>query len=183
MSNATLRHRRDVHRGHVIRVTVDTVTLPNGRTIELDRVHHPGAAAVVAVDADDHVLMVRQFRFATDGMILEVPAGKRDGEEDPERCARRELEEETGHLANTWAPLGFIWTTPGFCDERIWLYLATDLRPAAQALEDDEILTVERIPLADAVAQARSGAMTDGKSVCALLRAAALLEGRRRPSV
>src|SRR6478735_2586481 len=150
MSNAKLQGRRDVHRGRVIHVTVDTVTLPNGRTIELDRVHHPGAAAVVAVDTDDHVLMVRQYRFATGGSILEVPAGKRDGDEDPEHCARRELEEETGFRANTWAPLGYIWTTPGFCDERIWLYLATDLRPAAQALDDDEILTVERLPLADA---------------------------------
>ncbi|HET6344003.1 MAG TPA: NUDIX hydrolase, partial [Myxococcota bacterium] len=92
MSNAKLQGRRDVHRGRVIHVTVDTVTLPNGRTIELDRVHHPGAAAVVAVDTDDHVLMVRQYRFATGGSILEVPAGKRDGDEDPEHCARRELE-------------------------------------------------------------------------------------------
>jgi ADP-ribose pyrophosphatase len=175
MSDAKLLDRRPVHNGHVIRVTVDTVTLPNGRTIELDRVHHPGAAAVVAGDREEHVVMVRQRRVATGGTILEIPAGKRDGDEEPEACARRELEEETGFQADTWAPLGFIWTTPGFCDERIWLYLATDLRPATQALEDDEVLTVERVPLAEALREARDGTLTDGKSVCALLRAAARL--------
>jgi ADP-ribose pyrophosphatase len=89
----------------------------------------------------------------------------------PQRCAAREVEEEVGHRAGTLTPMGWIWTTPGFTDERIWLYLATDLAPGEQALEDHEVLTVERMPLDDAIAMAQSGEIHDAKSVCALLRA------------
>jgi ADP-ribose pyrophosphatase len=115
--------------------------------------------------------MIRQYRHATGGFILEVPAGKLDGGEDPEVCARREVEEETGHRAGHLEPLGWIWTTPGFTDERIWLYLARDLTATEQRLEDDEVLTVERVPIAEAVDRAARGTIADGKSVCALLRA------------
>mgnify|MGYP001821856421 CR=1 FL=1 len=166
---------KSVFEGRVVKLRLDRVDLPNGKIVELEVIRHQGAAAVVPIDADGRVLMVRQYRHATDGFILEVPAGKLDGGEAPEVCARREVEEETGHRAGSLVPLGWIWTTPGFTDERIWLYLARDLTVTEQRLEDDEVLTVERIPLGDAVERAAGGEIADGKSVCALLRAARLL--------
>jgi ADP-ribose pyrophosphatase len=167
---------RQVHKGRVINVTVDRVDLPNGRPIDLDIVHHPGAAAVVPVDDNGDVHLVRQVRYAAGGWLLEVPAGKLEPREDPAACARREMEEETGVQAQTLIPMGFIWTSPGFCNEKIWLYLATGLTPSVQALDDDEVLTVVRMPLTQAIEQATHGEIEDGKSVCALLRARAFLQ-------
>ena len=109
-----------------------------------------------------------------------MPAGKLDPGEEPEACARREVEEETGYRARDLEPLGWIWTSPGFTDERIWLYLATGLEPARQELGQDEVLSVERLPFARAVALAAGGELTDAKSTCALLRADHLLTGRSR---
>ena len=141
----------------------------------LEILRHPGAAAVVPVMENGDTLLVRQYRHATDGWLLEVPAGKRDPGESPTACAHRELVEEVGVRAGTLRPLGSIWTSPGFTDERIWLYVATDLIPDQQALDPDEVLAVERMPLATAVAQAAAAEIPDGKTVVALLRAAHLL--------
>ena len=162
---------REVFRGNTIRLDVDRVRLPNGREMDFEMIHHAGAAAVVPVLASGEVLLVRQYRYATGGYLLEIPAGKLDPGEGPEACARRELEEETGYRPSELTALGWIWTTPGFADERIWLYLATDLEETRQELEDDEILTLEKIPLEEAVARAASGEIHDSKTVCALLRA------------
>jgi ADP-ribose pyrophosphatase len=167
--------RREVFQGRTIRMDVDRVRLPNGRVMDFDMVHHPGAAAVVPVLESGEVLLVRQYRYATGGWLLEVPAGKLDPGETPESCARREVEEEVGYRPGTLQELGWIWTTPGFTDEKIWLYLATGLTAAQQGLQDDEVLSVERMPLGEAVAWAASGEIVDGKSTCALLRAAAVL--------
>jgi ADP-ribose pyrophosphatase len=164
--------KRGVFRGKVVDLSVERVRLPNGNVCELELIRHPGAAAVVPLDGNGDVLLVRQYRHATGGYVLEVPAGKLDPGEPPEACALREVEEETGHRPRTLAPLGWIWTTPGFTDERIWLFLATDLAPTRQDLQHDEVLTVERLPLAEAVARAERGEIVDAKSVCALLRAA-----------
>jgi ADP-ribose pyrophosphatase len=139
-------------------------------------VAHPGAAAIVPVDERGDVLMVRQYRHATGGeWLLEVPAGKLDPGESPELCAARECEEETGFRPERLRPLGWIWTTPGFTDERIWLFLATGLVTGRQELQEDEALTVERLPLARAARLALDGGIDDGKSIAALLRAAAQL--------
>jgi ADP-ribose pyrophosphatase len=161
-----------VYRGRIVHLTVERLTFPGGHQVDLEVVLHPGAAAVVPVDADGQVLMVRQYRHATGGWLLEAPAGKLDAGEPPEACARREVEEETGHRPGRLEPLGWIWTTPGFSDERIWLYLATDLVPGRQGLEPDEWLEVVRLPLAEAAGMAAAGEITDAKTVCALLRAA-----------
>ena len=139
-------------------------------------VRHPGAAAVVPVDGEGRVLLVRQYRHATAGWILEVPAGKLDHGETPEACAVREVEEETGFRPRGLVSLGWIWTTPGFTDEKIWLFLARDLAAGRQDLQIDEALSVERVPVQDAIAMASSGEITDAKSVCALLRAASHLK-------
>jgi ADP-ribose pyrophosphatase len=166
---------RVAFQGRTIRVLEERVRIPNGNEVALDVVRHPGAAAVVPLDVDGHVLMVRQYRHTVGGWLLEVPAGKLSPGEPPEACAHRELEEEAGVRAGTLRPLGAIYVSPGFCDEKIWLYLATDLAPGRQALEDDEALLLERVPFADALRRARSGEIEDAKSTCALLRAAALL--------
>jgi ADP-ribose pyrophosphatase len=167
---------RPVHDGRVISLRVEEIELPGGRRSTLELVRHPGAAAIVPLDASGQVLLVRQYRHATGGhWLLEVPAGKLDPGERPEACAARECEEETGFRPAELVPLGWIWTTPGFTDERIWLYLARGLEPGRQDLQDDEALALERLPFGEALARALGGGIDDGKSVAALLRAAAHL--------
>ena len=162
---------REIYRGRTFNVDVDRVRLPNGREMDLELVHHRGAAAAVPVLEDGTVLLVRQYRYATGGWLLEIPAGKLDGGESPETCAAREAEEEVGYRPGKLEPLGWIWTTPGFADEKIWLYLATGLQPAQQGLEDDEVLSIEKMPLAEAVEKAFRGEIHDSKSAIALMRA------------
>jgi ADP-ribose pyrophosphatase len=161
--------------GRRIQVAVDRLRMPDGSERDLEIIHHPGAAAIVPLLGSGEVLLVRQYRHATGGWLLEVPAGTREPGEAPEVCAARELEEETGLVAGALQSLGWIWTTPGFTDERIWLYLATDLTAGRQALEGDELLTLERVALARALAMAAGGEIVDGKSSVALLRAGARL--------
>ena len=168
---------KPVFRGRVVALSIDTVRLPNGNTCDLEIVRHPGAAAVVPVDADGSVILVRQYRHAAGDYLLEVPAGKLDDQEPPEACAVREVEEETGYRAGKLTPLGWIWTTPGFTDERIWLYLATELTLAWSSPQPDEALEVVRMPFEEAVRLALSGEIKDAKSVCALVRAAQVRRG------
>jgi ADP-ribose diphosphatase len=168
-----------VWKGRTVEVLTERVELPNGHEVTLDVVHHPGATAVVPLDADASVLMVRQYRHTIGGWLLEVPAGKLAPGEDPAVCAHRELAEETGVRAASLHPLGSILVSPGFCDERIWLYLATRLTAGEQRLEDDEVLSVERVPLAEAERRALDGEIEDAKSTCAILRAAAWVRSQR----
>lgn len=168
--------RRTGYSGSFLNMFIDTVQLPNEHIIELEFIDHPGAAAIVPVDEDGNIIMVRQFRYAASGYLYEIPAGKLDNGEAPELCAARELQEETGYRSEKLVPLGFIWTTPGFTNERIWLYLARDLEACAQALEANEVLTVEKIPAREVIEDAKAGRISDGKTVCALLRAEPLLK-------
>jgi len=162
---------RRIFKGRVVDLAVERLRFPDGRLVDLELIHHPGAAAVVPVDGEGRVILVRQYRHATGGWLLEVPAGKLDAGEAPEACARREVEEETGFRARDLVPMGWIWTTPGFTDERIWLFLATGLERGRQDLQADELLQVEHLPLDEAVRRAGRGEITDAKSICALLRA------------
>lgn len=165
-----------IHQGKVLDLSVDRVRLPNGREADLEMIHHRGAAAVLPVLPDGKVLLVRQFRYATGGWLVEVPAGKLEPEEAPEPCARRELEEETGWRVaedGELIPLGWIWSSPGFTDEKIWLYLARGLERGTVDREEDEVLDLEVMAFDQAVDQARNGQIHDAKTVCALLRAAA----------
>jgi len=167
-----------VYAGRVVNLSVDRVRLPNGHETELEIIRHPGAAVALPMETHeqgiDQVLLVRQYRYAADDWLLEVPGGKLDDGESPEDCVRRELEEEIGYRAGALTPLGWIWTTPGFTDERIWLFLARDLAEAEGGTrhEADEILQVERLPFAEAVSLAARGRITDSKTVVTLLRAA-----------
>lgn len=159
---------RDVYQGRIVHLRLEDVELPNGARITLEVVRHPGAAAVVAVDDRREVVLIRQFRHAAGGYIWEIPAGRLEKDEPPLDCARRELEEETGLSAASWERLGEVLTAPGFCDERIQLFLATGLQQAEQRLEPDEILTVSRVPLAEAMRMITAGEISDAKSVAGL---------------
>ncbi len=163
---------RRVHQGAQFEFVTESVDLPNGRRVDLDLLRHPGAAAVVPFLDADRILMIRQYRHATGGELLEIPAGKLDAGEAPEACAVRELEEETGYRAGRIEKLGAIWTSPGFTDEIIHLFAAYDLEPTAQRLEPDEIIQLVPIRLADALDGLR-GPVVDGKTATALLLAEA----------
>lgn len=165
----------EIFRGRIISLRQDEVVLPTGVTVTLDVVHHPGAAAVVAVDDAGAVALIHQFRHAAGGFIWEVPAGTLGPGEAPDACARRELREETGLVAARWTPLGHILTTPGFSDEVIYLYLARELSEATAALDHDEVLTTSRVPLSRALAMIHGGEIADAKSIAALCRAQAVL--------
>lgn len=170
-----MQHRRlnteRVYDGKLLHIDRDQVLLPNGRETVLEIVRHPGASAVVPFVTDDEILLVRQFRYATGGYILEAPAGTLDPGEEPRACAMREVEEEVGHRPGRLQPLGWIYTTPGFTDERIHLWTAHDLTPSRQKLDADEVLTVVRLSFEDALAKAYAGEITDAKTLCALMLA------------
>ena len=153
-------------------VSHERVTLPNGREMLIDIVHHPGAAAVVPFTGRDEVALIRQYRHAAGGSILEVPAGKLDAGEAPERCAARELAEEAGYRAGRIAALGSIWTTPGFTDEVIHLFAAFDLERCSSRPEDDEVIEVIRVPFERALDMVWRGELRDAKSALALIYAA-----------
>lgn len=156
-------------------MVTETVALPNGNTVDLDIVRHPGASAVVPFVSPDEVLLLRQYRYATGGTLWEVPAGKLDAGEDALSCAYRELEEEAGCRARRMEPLGPMWTSPGFTDEKIHLFAAFDLTPVPQRLEADEVIELERMPFERALELVWSGELTDAKSQLALLKAAHLV--------
>lgn len=167
-----------VYEGRSISVYVEDAELPNGQTVPLDIVRHPGASAVVPFESDDEVLLIRQYRHAAGGTIWEVPAGKLDGEA-PAICAARELEEEAGRRAGRLVSLGAIWTTPGFTDERIHLFAAFDLETVPHRREADEVIEVVRMSLDDALDLVFRGELSDAKSALALIHAARHL-GRLR---
>ena len=172
---------RRVQRGAQFELITEPVDLPNGRRVHLDLVRHPGAAAVVPFLEEDRVLLIRQYRFATGGEILEIPAGKLDPGEQPEACAARELLEETGYRAGRLEKLGAIWTSPGMTDEVIHLYSAFDLELAEQQLEPDEIIELVPMALGEALDQIHRSAIFDAKSAIALLLAAKLSTSKHPP--
>ncbi len=160
-----------VFEGKLLRIDREEVALPQGKHAVLETIRHPGAAAVLPFLPDGRVVLIRQYRHAAGGFIVEVPAGKLDAGEAPERCASREIEEETGWRAGRLVPLGSILTTPGFTDEVIWLYEAHELVRGEQALESDEVLETLEVPFGQAVAMVRAGEVRDAKSVAAILLA------------
>jgi ADP-ribose pyrophosphatase len=165
--------------GRVFSLVVDEVEYPSGNRGIREVASHPGGAVVVALFDDDSILLVHQYRYPMKKHLLELPAGKLDTGEDPAVCAARELEEETGYAAGKLEKLLAIYTTPGFCDEQLHLYLATDLRPShrGQQLEEGEMdLTVQRLPLNEALAMIERGEIIDGKTICGIF----LTERRRR---
>jgi ADP-ribose pyrophosphatase len=167
---------RQIYKGRIVDLHLEHVTLPNGHAVDLEVMHHPGASAVAAVDDAQQVVLIRQFRHAAGGYIWELPAGVLAPAEKPAACAARELREEAGLVAGELRHLGTIFTTPGFCDERIHLFLAQRLREDAHAHEADEVIAeIARVPLRQALGRIREGDIVDGKTIAGLHLAAAAL--------
>lgn len=162
----------EIYQGRVIHVVVADVRLPNGAPGRRELVRHPGAVAIVALDDAEHVLLVRQFRFAAGRVLSEIPAGTLNPGEDPLLCAERELQEETGYAPGRLQPLGGIFVAPGYTTEFIHLFLATDLRESRLEMDDDEFISLDRVPLAEALAMIDRGEIIDGKSIAGLLKVA-----------
>jgi len=160
---------KNIYKGKIITLNIDTVTLPNGVTVDLEMVRHPGAAAVVPLKDDGTLVLIRQFRHAAGGFIYEIPAGKLHPGEDPKACAARELEEEIGYRAETLELLSSIFTAPGFTDEVIHIYKATGMTAGQQQLDRDEVLEVIEMPLQEAIDMIRAGLIRDAKTMVGLL--------------
>lgn len=175
---------RRVYQGRVINLDIEPVRFPDGTMGSLEMVRHPGASAVLPVlsdpsrDRDPEILLVRQFRHAANDFIYEVPAGRLDENESPEHCAERELREETGYTAARLDPLTSFYTTPGFTDELIHAFLASDLTKGATSHEHDEFITVETFRLSAALGMIGAGQIVDGKTIITLLFAATYRLGR-----
>ena len=160
-----------IYRGRVIDLVIDTVR-EGGIVYTREVVRHPGGASVVAVFDDMTVALVRQYRQPPARFLLELPAGRLEAGEPPESCAARELTEEVGVSASRLELLSEFYTTPGFCSERLWVFLATGLKEGVQKLEDDEIVEVVRLPLVRALRMITAREIDDAKTIIGLLLAA-----------
>lgn len=167
-AEATVASQR-VYEGRLVNLRVDTVRLENGRLTEREIVEHPGAVAVVALDEDDNILLVRQFRKPAERELLEIPAGTLEAGEEPIACARRELREETGYRAECLVQVGSLYSSPGFCTEYVRLFLATGLQRGRPAPEGDEAIETIKVPLSDIPAMVSRGEICDGKTIAGLL--------------
>ena len=156
--------------GKLIKVTYDIADV-NGKEAWREVVHHPGASAVVAIDEENRIIMEKQFRYALNDYLLEIPAGKLDAGEDPLVCAKRELEEETGIIASEWISLGTIATSPGFCNEVIHLYVAKGLSKGEIHWDEDEYVEVERYTFDELLQRIKEEKIKDSKTLSALLLA------------
>ena len=175
LTERTLR-REDKFNGRILTVHVDTVTLPNGETALREVADHPGGVAVLALDGENNVLTVTQYRYPFGRALLEIPAGKLDHPgEDPYAAGLRELEEETGAVPGVYESLGRLLPSPGCYGETLHLYLARELRMSEQHLDEDEFLNVERIPFDEMVRRCLDGEIEDAKTVAAVLKAKLLL--------
>jgi ADP-ribose pyrophosphatase len=172
---------RRVYTGKVISLDVDQVRFPNGTIGELEMIRHSGASAVVPImdtgKVDPNVVLIRQYRYAANSYLYEIPAGRIDQDESPEECAERELREETGYSAGHLRRLTTIYTTPGFTDERIHIFMAEELTDGAASPEPDEFMELHPMPLSRAVAMVHAGEILDAKTVIGLL----LAHAARRP--
>ena len=171
----TIENLRTVFRGRVITVNVETVRLPNGHVTDLEIIHHPGGAAIVALDDIGRVCLVRQFRHAAGGWIWELPAGKLEPQEPALETAKRELMEEAGNSAQSWVSLGPYVSSPGVFTEIVHLYLARGLECVNMSHEPGEVIEVHWIDLEQACARALDGDINDGKTALGLLRARSVL--------
>ncbi len=176
MKEITLKENR-IYDGKIISVRCDDIVQEDGRKAKREVVEHRGGVCIVPVDNDGNVLLVKQFRYAVGKYLLEIPAGKREVDEDPFETAKRELSEETGCTANDWKNLGSFIVTPGYCTERFYIYLARDLQYFEQHLDEGEHVTIEKIKFEDALDMVYANQIDDAKSVIGLLMAKKLIEG------
>jgi 8-oxo-dGTP pyrophosphatase MutT (NUDIX family) len=172
----TIEKSKTVFVGRIVTVNVETVRLPNGHVVDLDIIHHPGGAAIVAVDDQRRACLIRQYRHAANGWIWELPAGKLEPGEPPELTAQRELVEEAGTTAHSWTSLGIYVSSPGVFTEIVHLYLARGLESVNMSHEPGELIEVHWIDLDEACGRALDGDISDGKTALGLLRARSALE-------
>ena len=165
-----------VYEGMIVSVRKDIAELQNGNTAGREVVVHPGGVGIVAVTNENKVLMVRQYRYPMEEELLEIPAGKLDGGEDPLLCAKRELSEETGYTAAKYIDIGPIYPSPGFCREILFLYLARDLQQGDMHLDENELLSVEQIDIDELVNKIMSNELKDAKSIIGVMKAKKYLE-------
>lgn len=163
---------RHIYKGHVVELDVHEILLPDNTRSKRELVNHPGAVAVVALDSDQQVFMVRQYRIGAGKILLEIPAGTLNHKESPEDCATRELQEEIGYKPGKLESIGGIFVAPGYTTEFIHLFLATDLSEAKLDGDADEFIEVERIPFEKTLDMIKGGTIQDGKSISALLQVA-----------
>lgn len=176
MQKPTVVASHPVHQGRVIKVSTERLRYSNGREFDIDFVKHPGAAAVVALDGDQRVCLVRQYRHGVEDFMWEIPAGKLDPGEAPDICAVRELAEETGVTAHKWTSLGMYVPAAGFFTEIIHMYLARELELGASSPDADEELELQWLPLEGALQKILQGEWNDGKTALALMRARHVLQ-------
>lgn len=157
--------------GKFVQVSRYDVELANGRKALREVVKHPGGVVVVALKDENTILMVKQYRYPIKQVFLELPAGRLEPNDNPDERIKKELEEETGHIAKNWKSLGYIYTTPGICDEKLYLYLATDLEFKEQKPDDGEIIEFYEYKLDEVFNLIKSGEINDAKTICALTRA------------
>lgn len=165
-------HVKPVYQGRIIQLGIESITMPNGVRVELEIVRHPGGAAIVALDSDNKVCLLRQYRHAAGGWLWELPAGKLEAGEAAEKTAARELVEEAGMHAARWERLGKLIATPGFCNEIIHLFLARDLTEVQSNPEVHELFELHRIPLDTAIGLVYDGTIYDAKTMLGLTLAA-----------
>ena len=158
-----------IYDGRVVKLRVDTVRMPSGRETRREIVEHSGCVAIVAIDADDNVLLVNQFRKAVEKELLEIPAGGIDPGEDPVTTVRREMQEETGYLPQKVERLGGFYSAPGYCTGYLHLYLATALTPSQLYAEDTESIRLVRVPISQIHSLIAPGSICDAKSIAGLL--------------
>jgi 8-oxo-dGTP pyrophosphatase MutT (NUDIX family) len=173
----TINSRTTLHRGRVFNLIRENVTLDNGVTADMEFVEHPGATAIIPMLNESRVLLLKQYRHSLRKYIWEIPAGTLDPQESVINCAKRELIEETGYSADQWQKLAEITPVPGYSDERIHIYLATELQPAEQNLDKDEIINVHEFDFREAIEMIKTGQIQDAKSIAGLYLAINLIEG------
>ena len=173
-----LLEREEIFQGKILHGVNDTVSLPNGKTATREVVLHNGAVCVLPLTKNKEVIVERQFRYANGRVMLEIPAGKLEKGEDPLECAKRELEEETGLVAETWTDLGRYIGSPAILRENITMYLAEGLNEGKTNFDDDEFLEVTKIPLETLVQMVMNNEIEDGKTQLCILKVAALLSQR-----
>lgn len=169
MSDYQRLKRIPVHKGHIIDVYTDIIKLPSGKEAEWDYIHHKGAAAIVPVDEDGKIIMVRQYRNAIEKYSLEIPAGGLNPGEDMKACAARELEEETGYSSSNIEHLFDLYTTVAFCNEKIGIFYTKELTKTKQNLDEDEFVSIERYTLDQLVQFIFDGVIDDAKTISAIL--------------
>jgi ADP-ribose pyrophosphatase len=159
---------QDIYAGRVVKMRVDTIELKDGRNVRREVVEHPGAVVIVPVDGDGRILWIRQYRYAVDEELLELPAGTIEKGESPEVCARREIAEETGFEALTLETIGGFFSAPGFCTEYLHAFVARDLRPATAHPDEDEVISLNVLTEEESLAHITSGEVRDAKSIAAI---------------